>query len=256
MRLRFILPTVLALIGSPAAAYECPAPTKQLAQDVTVKIRSDVSVLQGLATTSFESNAETVARDLFAKYQDAGVVALGHSVISIFCQIIMPSAMTVAEKLDQLYRLEEWITRISGRSVPMTKTTGSSCSKTPSEVLRPIKAVFQAWQRLDVDQYLAQWGPESIQRSKYYARRMADIADKRRKDFRDFRSVSVISIDPKILFVDGTKARVDNTYTMRFVRRNGSVIAENDVGESYILECSVADSEWRIRENNDYIYRR
>jgi hypothetical protein len=253
---RFVLPIVLALISSPAAAYECPAPTQQLAQDVSIKVKADVSMLKGLATTSFESSAETVTRDVFAKYQDAGVVALGHSVISIFCQIIMPSSMTDAEKLDQLYRLEEWITRISGRSVPMEKTTGTNCATASSAVLRPIRAVFHAWQQLDVDEYLAQWGPESIQRSKYYARRMADIAGKRRMDFREFQSVSVISIEPKILFADGTKARVDNTYTMRFLRRNGRVVAENNVAESYILECSVANNTWRIRENNDYIYRR
>jgi hypothetical protein len=256
MRPRFIFPIVLALISSPAGAYECPVPTKQLAQDVSIKVKSDVSTLQGLATASFESSAETVTRDLFAKYQDAGVVALGNSVISIFCQIIMPSSMPDAQKLDQLYRLEEWITRISGHSVPIEKTTGTSCATAPNEILRPIKAVFHAWQQLDVDEYLAQWGPESIQRSKYYARRMADIADKRRRDFREFQSVSVISIDPKILFADGTKARVDNVYTMRFVRRNGSVIAESNVSESYILECSVANNSWRIRENNDYISRR
>jgi hypothetical protein len=256
MRLPLIVPIVLALISSPAAAYECPAPTKQLAEDVSVQIRSDVSVLKGLATTSFESSAETVTRDLFAKYQDAGVVALGHSVISIFCQIIMPSSMSDAEKLDQLYRLEEWITRISGSSVPMEKTTGTNCATTSDQVLRPVKAVFHAWQTLDVDEYLAQWGPESIQRSKYHARRMADIVDKRRMDFQEFQSVSVISIDPKILFVDGTKARVDNTYTMRFVRRNGRIVSENSVGESYILECSAANNKWLIRENNDYIYRR
>lgn len=253
---RFILPTVLALMCSPVAAYECPTPTKQLAQDVSVNIKADVSTLQGLSTASFESSAETVTRDLFVKYQDAGVVALGHSVISIFCQIIMPSSMTVAEKLDQLYRLEEWITRVSGRSVPMVKSIGTGCGTASSEVLRPIKAVFHAWQRLDVDEYLAQWGPESIQRSKYYARRMADIADKRRADFLKYRSVNVVSIDPQVLFVDGTKARVDNTYTMRFVRRDGSAIAENGVGESYILECSAENNQWRIRENNDYIFRR
>jgi hypothetical protein len=256
MRPIFLVLIVIALISSPARAYECPAPTQQLARDVSVSIKSDVSVLNGLATTSFESNAETVTRDVFAKYQDAGVVALGHSVISIFCQIIMPSSMTDAEKLDQLYRLEEWVTRISGRSVAMEKSAGTNCATSSSEVLRPIKAVFDAWQQLDVDEYLAQWGPESIQRSKYYVRRMADIADKRRMDFREFQSVSVISIDPKILFADGTKARVDNTYTMRFVRRNGGVVAENSVGESYILECSAANNKWRIRENNDYIYRR
>lgn len=251
---RWVISLAFAGLGiTPAAAYECPTPTQQLAQDVSTSVKSEVSALGGLALTAFESKAQIVTRDLFEKYSDSGVVALAHTVISMFCQIVLPSAMRDAEKLDRLYQLEEWITRVTGRSVPMEKSSGTSCSTTPDEVLKPIKAIFDGWRTLNINQYLAQWGPEAIQRSKFYARRMADIASKRRSDFQTYKSVAVLSIDPRILFADGTKARVDNTYTMHFTRRSGKLIAENHVQESYILECSAGDRKWRIRENNDYV---
>ena len=175
--------------------------------------------------------------------------------ISIYCQFIFTSSFTDAQKLDALYRVEEWITRISGVTVPMNRSSGTTCSTDPGEVLKPIRAIFDAWAHLNIHNYMEQWGPESIQRSKYYARERPDIETQRRADFRKYSSVMVQSIDPKILFSDGTKARVTNTYSMRFVRLDGRAINETGVGESYILECSAADRKWKIRENNDYLLR-
>jgi ketosteroid isomerase-like protein len=251
------LPALLGLLLSfGAQAYDCPKPTQQLTQDVSSDIRSEVSGLKGLAVAKFETTAATVTNDVFAKYKDAGSVALSHSMISIFCQIILPSTtLGDAEKLDRLYRLEELITRTSGQSVPMGRSAGTMCLTAPGAVLRPINALFDAWQKLDVDEYLAQWAPDAIARSQYYVMRSADLTSRRRADFANFASVTVRRIEPKILFADGTKARVSNVYTMHFVRRDGRVIDETNVGESYVLECDADKGVWRIRENNDYQFK-
>jgi hypothetical protein len=245
-----------ALPGLSALAYDCPKPTQQLTQDVSTNIRSEVSGLNGVATANFETKAATVTNDVFAKYKDAGSVALSHSMISIYCQVILSSTtMTDAEKLDRLYRLEELITKTSGESVPMGRGSGHMCPTAPGAVLQPIRALFDAWQKLDADQYLAQWSPDAIARSQYYVMRATDLTPRRRADFARYSSVEVRRIDPKILFADGTKARVSNVYTMHFVRRDGKAIDETNVGESYVLECDAASGSWRIRENNDYQFR-
>jgi hypothetical protein len=254
----FIVSTACALLmvsTQTFASVECPKPTQQLATDVSVKIRSEVGQLPASTKPEFDASAETITRDLFTKYQNSDTVALAHSTISIFCQVLITSSLTDAQKFDQLYRLEDWITRISGHSVPMNPATGTDCSTASQDVLRPIKAVFNAWAHLDIGEYITQWGPGSIQRSHYYARQKPDIVNQRRSDFAKYASVAVLGTDPKILFVDGAKARVSNIYSMRFVRRDGRVVNETEVGESYILECSAADNRWVIRENNDYIFR-
>ena len=210
---------VFLMVSSSAhASVECPRPAQQLATNVSIKIQSAVSSLPRETTPQFDASAETVTRDLFAKYQNAGTVVLAHSVISMYCQFLVTSSFTDAQKLDVLYRVEEWITRISGVTVPMNRSSGTTCSTDPEEVLKPIRAVFDAWAHLNIREYMEQWGPESIQRSKYYARKRPDIETRRSADFRKYSSVIVRSIDPKILFSDSTKARVANTYSMRFVR--------------------------------------
>ena len=239
----------------PAFGYDCPKPAQQITQDVSYVIKSDVSVLGGIGGGAFEAKAQTVTTDVFSKYPHADELAIAITMISMFCQVILPSAMPDAEKLDRLYRLEDLITHAKGRSVPMEASVGKTCSTAPQDVLRPVNALFDAWQRLDVDEYLAQWGPEAIARSKYYVMKAADIAPRRRADFASFASVTVLGTQPKILFVDGTKARVSNVYSMHFVTRSGKVIDETGVGESYVLECAAASGTWRIRENNDYLSR-
>ncbi len=244
-----------AALWHPAFAYDCPKPAQQLAQDVSTDIKSDVSALKGVAVASFETKAQTVTQDLFSKYPHADNLAVAITMISMFCQVILPSSMPDAEKLDRLYRLEELITHTSGQSVPMAPSVAKQCSTDPTAVLRPINALFDAWAKLDVEEYLAQWGPDAIARSKYYAMREADLTARRRADFASFQSVTVRSIQPKILFADGQKARISNVYTMHFVKRDGKVIDENSVGESYVLECIAASGTWQIRENNDYLTR-
>ncbi len=234
------LPMLLGLLlGAGARAYDCPKPTQQLTQDVSSDIRTEVSGLKGLSVATFETKATTVTNDVFAKYKDAGNVALSHSLISIACQIILPSTtLTDAEKLDRLYRLEELVTHTSGQSVAMGRNAATSCPTDPAAVLRPVNALFDAWRKLDVEEYLAQWAPDAIARSQYYVMRSADLTSRRRADFSGFASVTVSRLEPKILFADGTKARISNVYTMHFVRRDGRVIDETNVGESYVLECT------------------
>ncbi len=189
--------TLLLVSWSAHAAVECPKPAQQLATDVSIKVQSAVSLLPQTPSPQLETKAETVTRDLFSKYPNAGNVVLAHSMISMYCQFIFSSSFTDAQKLDALYRVEEWITRISGITVPMNKAVGTTCSTDPGEVLRPVRAIFDAWARLDIIEYIRQWAPESIQRSKYYARKRPDIEIQRSADFKKYSSVRVEKINPK-----------------------------------------------------------
>ncbi len=240
---------ILGLSCGTASAFECPHPSEQLGQDVSEK----VTRLSEATKDSFQSKAGTVTHDVFEKYPHADQVAIATTLLSMYCQILLPSGMSDAEKLDRLDRLEGAVTREKGISVPLDKSVGPECSTAPADVLRPIRALFLAWGKLDVDEYLAQWGPNAIARSKYYVRKVADLGPRRRADFAQYRAVDVVAVDPKIAFVDHTKAIVENVYTMRFTRVDGRVVSENKVGEKYVLECSARDQKWLIRENNDYL---
>jgi hypothetical protein len=245
----WIAAALLGLSWETASAFECPHPSQQLAQDVG----ETVTTLSQTTNVSFQTKASTVTHDVFKKYPHADQIAIATTLLSMYCQILLPSSMPDAEKLDRLDRLEAAVTSEKGISVPLDKSVGPECSAAPAEVLRPIRALFGAWATLDVDEYLAQWGPNAIARSKYYVRKVADLGPRRRADFAQYRAVDVVAIDPKITFADHTKAVVQNVYTMRFTRKDGKVIKESDVGESYVLECSARDHKWLIRENNDYL---
>lgn len=240
---------MLEFLCAPALAFECPHPSQQLGQDVSEK----VGTLSDVTKDSFQREAGTVTHDVFEKYPHADQVAVATTLLSIYCQILLPSSMPDADKLDRLDRLEGAITKEKSISVPLDKSVGSECSTAPTEVLRPIRALFQAWQNLNVNQYLAQWGPNAIRRAKYNVYKVADLVAHRRADFAQYRAVDVVATDPKIVFADHTKAVVRNVYTMHFVRADGKEIEERDVGESYVLECSVQGHNWLIRENNDYL---
>jgi hypothetical protein len=242
----------LALAASSAEAFECPRPTQQLATDESSDVRSSVSELGGLKVASFETKADVVTRDLFAKYQHADEVAIANTMISMFCQVILPSAMSDSEKLDYLFRLDDRITHHARVSVPLSPAVGPACSTSAEAVLAPIRSLFKAWDQLDVELYLAQWGPDAIARSKYYAYKIADFAQRRRATFASYQAVKVISINPSVAYADATKAKVNNTYTMHFEGKDGRVVDEREISESYVLECVAKDHSWRIRENNDY----
>lgn len=251
----FLWICLFVCVGLPtraSASVDCPKPLVQVATNVSVKIKSDIGALSTASAQKFDASAEVVTRDLFQKYSDSGTVALAYSTISIFCQVIAGSSLSDAEKLDQLYRLEEWITRISGHSTPTNTYSKMTCSTDRQHVLKPINAVFDAWSTRDSAKYMAQWAPAAIQRSKYYVRERSEIVTRRNQDFQRYSNVSVIYFTPKILFADGAKARVSNRYSMRFTRNDGRIIDEADITESYILECSKDGDHWLIRENNDY----
>jgi hypothetical protein len=231
------------------AMAECPHPSQQITQDVS----KEVTALSDTTNESFQKKANTVTTDVFSKYPNADHVAIATTMISIYCQVLLPSNIPIADKLDRLDRLEAAVTNVVGISIPLDKSVGPECSTEAAEVLRPVRALFEAWQALDVDQYLAQWGPNAISRSKYYVYKVSDLGPHRRENFGQYRNVDVIDIDPHITFVDHAKAVIKNVYTMRFIKRDGRVIEERNVGESYVLECSAQNQQWLIRENNDYL---
>jgi hypothetical protein len=166
------------------------------------------------------------------------------------CQLIMGSSLSDDEKLDRLYRLDDWITHASKSSTPIRSDQPASCATAQDAVLKPIRTLFSAWANLDVNSYLQQWGPNAIHRSKYGVAGKSELAQRRKGDFTKYSKVDVLSYAPKITFADGRKAVVNNSYSMRYVRRNGQSFTENE-SENYTLEC--LDGRWVVRENNDYL---
>lgn len=171
MNLRFLVVVgvifaAIFALAMPAQAYDCPQPLRQLSTDKSSDVHSSVDALGGLNTATFAKKSDRVTQDLFSKYPQADKVALANAMISLFCQVILPSTtMSDAEKLDQLFRLEDRITGVASVSVPLNRNVAVACATTQEEVLAPIVRLFKAWQELNVDLYLAQWGPDAIARS-------------------------------------------------------------------------------------------
>ena len=246
-----VLAVVLLVLGSSAArAYDCPKPSQQFVQDS--EVHDTTIILAAVGEQKYNSVAKVVTTDLFSKYPNADKVVIAHTMLSMFCQVIMGSAMSTEEKLDRLYRLDGWITYISGRSAAV-RADSPTCATDPGAVLRPIRSIFQAWTRLDVEAYLEQWAPNALRRAKaagVFGK--GELAQRRRADFARFSRVAVWGYSPTIVFADGRKAVVNNRYTMQFQRRNGTSFMEQEV-ENYTLECFGPQRRWLIRENNDYL---
>ena len=212
----FIVIALLLLAGAPAVAYECPKPPQQVAQDVVNEVHSSSTSLLIATSGSYDSTASTVTRDLLQKYPNADQLLVRYTMLSMACQLIMSSSLSDDQKLDRLYRLDAWLWQASGRSTPTRLADATTCPIEPQSVLEPINALFSAWARLNVDAYLAQWGPESIHRSKYGVQDKAKLTAQRRIDFAKYQRVEVVSFSPTIEFADGRKAVVNNSYVMRF----------------------------------------
>jgi hypothetical protein len=250
---RLLIVLALQLLTSIAAhAYDCPKPTQQLTPEVVTEVRGSATTLFSATSDRYDIVARTTSRDLFEKYPNADRIAVMNTMLSMFCQVIMASSMSDDAKLDRLYRLDGWITHTSGQSVPVKLADTTTCPTDADAVLQPIRAVFMSWARLDLASYLAQWAPNGIHRSKYGVWGKPELAQKRRSDFANFSRVDVLSYTPKVAFVDGRKALVNNQYAMHYQRRDGRAFNENEF-ENYTLECSLADRRWMIRENNDYL---
>ena len=242
-----------ALSGvAPATAYECPKPPQQVAEDVTTEAHGSTTALLSASSTSYDNVARNVSHDLLQKYPNADRVLVHYATLSIACQVIMSSTtLSDDEKLDRLYRFDDWMTHDLGGSAPVKAEDASACSKSTDAVLEPIRKVFSSWVQLDADAYLAQWSPDAIHRSKVRVLDADDLARQRQVDFRKYARVEVLSSSPTVVFADGRKAVVNNSYSMRYWRKNGQPFTETE-SENYTLECS-PDRRWLIRENNDYL---
>lgn len=232
------------------AAYECPKPPQQVAEDVVTEAHGSATSLVSITSSSYDNVARKVTTDLIQKYPNSDQLLVRYTVLSMACQLIMGSSLSDDEKLDRLYRLDDWITHASKSSTPIRSDQPASCATAQDAVLKPIRTLFSAWANLDVNSYLQQWGPNAIHRSKYGVAGKSELAQRRKGDFTKYSKVDVLSYAPKITFADGRKAVVNNSYSMRYVRRNGQSFTENE-SENYTLEC--LDGRWVVRENNDYL---
>jgi hypothetical protein len=233
------------------AAYECPRAPQQVAEDVVTEAHGSATSLVSATSSSYDNVARKVTTDLIQKYPNSDRLLVRYTVLSMACQVIMGSnSLSDDEKLDRLYRFDDWVTHGSNASTPVRSDQTASCTTAEPAVLKPVRALFSAWENLDVNSYLQQWGPDAIQRSQYGVIGKSELAQRRKGDFTKYSEVDVLSYAPKITFADGRKAVVNNRYSMRYVRRNGQSFTENE-SENYTLEC--LDGRWVIRENNDYL---
>jgi hypothetical protein len=113
----FIL-IALLLLTIPAAAYECPKPPQQVAQDVMTDVKSSSTSLLDATRNSYDNVAVTFTHDLLVKYPNADQTLIHFTIVSVACQLIMNSSLSLDEKLDRFYRLDDRMTHDSGRSAP------------------------------------------------------------------------------------------------------------------------------------------
>ena len=145
------------------------------------------------------------------------------------------------------------ITSRETKSPAAAATQASTEQPSPAAAPRtPIDNIFKAWERRDVDLYLEQWHPLGRQWIGTTSRSMAEIAERRRKDFERYRRVQVLDYKVEIdnPASDPVIARV--TYSMRFQKPDGTWVNENDFRETYKLTFLKAENRWVIRENFDY----
>ena len=92
----------LALWSSDVLAIACPEPAQNIAREIRVDTLANMSGLRYLVGGSLKNHTEVTAKNLFEKYPNADRVAMGTTMLSIYCRQVDGSRdLTDAEKLDR-----------------------------------------------------------------------------------------------------------------------------------------------------------
>jgi hypothetical protein len=143
---------------------------------------------------------------------------------------------------------------LSRASEPTTSQEDLSAVARTIEAQRlPIDNLFTAWEKLDLDLYMAQWAPQAIQYSRQFRRDRDEILQKRRKDFRRFDRVEVLGYEVAYAGFRNETAHFNVKYSMRFHFKDGRILDEDQIGERYETRYVPAAGRWQISVNQDYM---
>ncbi len=96
---------ILCLILFPTAAlaqnFECPEPTKQVANDIKGDLNGQAQTLIKLGSLDIKGRFESTVVDLFSKYKNADQVAIAQNLLSPACNFLKSSDMPGSEKFDK-----------------------------------------------------------------------------------------------------------------------------------------------------------
>ncbi|MGC9967245.1 MAG: caspase family protein [Syntrophobacteraceae bacterium] len=122
-----------------------------------------------------------------------------------------------------------------------------------NELRKPVDNLFLAWEKLDLAMYLRQWSPDAVQYLPKTSRDFKSIREKRTKDFQKYSKVEVLGYQVHYVGSVGDTAELGVSYYMNFYGKNGAVIKEHGILESYKVKYSKEADQWQIVENRDYI---
>lgn len=122
-----------------------------------------------------------------------------------------------------------------------------------NELRKPVDNLFLAWEKHDLDMYLRQWSPKAIQYLPKTSRDFKGIREKRAKDFQKYSKVEVLGYQVHYAGSTGDAAELGASYYMNFYGKDGTVIKEHGILESYKVKYSKEAGQWQIIENRDYI---
>ncbi len=132
---------------------------------------------------------------------------------------------------------------------------------TLEDMQQPIDLLYSAWQKLDVEQYLAQLHPEIEQTflkksGERVSRRFSEIASKRRQQFPRLAQVDVVNYEVMYQGGNEDEATFGVRYSMDFhFTDRASPIREHNKKECYKVRFNSEVDRWQIVRNDDYLKR-
>jgi hypothetical protein len=122
-----------------------------------------------------------------------------------------------------------------------------------AQITRPIRMVYQAINKKDVDLYSTQWSDDGIYRDLFsgIVQNKAQRLDNRRQRFATWELINLtMDKNPDVKTKNDGHATIEVTYTMTFKEFGKSPFRRSGVVERYEVVCGAAGN-WIIQENID-----
>lgn len=128
--------------------------------------------------------------------------------------------------------------------------SGVTRSPTPDveEMRRPIDNLFDAWRRIDLSEYLAQWAPDAVKYDKDKRIEFAELRSSREILFPQIAATAAVYAPIYRGYSNGI-ARFDAIYSLAIRLQDGRASLEEKTCESYKLARRA--NRWVIIENRD-----
>ena len=125
----------------------------------------------------------------------------------------------------------------------------ASVSPSVSDMRQPIDNLFEAWRRLNVSIYLAQWAPDAVKYDRQKRSTFAELRQSRERLFPQIEAVAVNYVPIYRGFRNGV-GHFDSSYALSMRFRSGRPFSETAC-ESY--KVVKRGDRWVIIENRDYV---